>query len=138
MYTPLSNKVYSSLLRYSKSPFFEKVRLLLKKEMTAAKVSGKVVGRSKHLYGIYKKMEQQKLDFKDLYDLTGVRVQTTSLKDCYAVLGLVHSLWKPIPGRFKDYIAMPKSNLYQSYENVYFSQIKLLLTAPMASGGSGS
>jgi len=94
--------------------YVEKVRALLENELMIAEVPGKVVGRSKHSYSIYKKMEQQKLDFKDLYDLTGLRVQTTSLKDCYAVLGLVHSLWKPIPGRFKDYIAMPKPNLYQS------------------------
>ncbi|SVD94017.1 uncharacterized protein METZ01_LOCUS446871, partial [marine metagenome] len=72
--------------------YVEKVCALLKNELTAAEVPGKVVGRSKHFYGIYKKMEQQELDFKDLYDLTGVRVQTTSLKDCYAVLGLIHSL----------------------------------------------
>ena len=94
--------------------YVEKVRSLLENELMTAGVPGKVIGRSKHLYSIYKKMEQQKLDFKDLYDLAGVRVQTTSLKDCYAVLGLVHSLWKPIPGRFKDYIAMPKPNMYQS------------------------
>lgn len=94
--------------------YVEKVRALLENELTIAKVPGKVFGRSKHLYGIYKKMEQQKLSFKDLYDLNGIRVQTTSLKDCYAVLGLVHSLWKPIPGRFRDYIAMPKPNMYQS------------------------
>ena len=94
--------------------YVEKVRAILEKELMVSGITGKVVGRSKHLYGIHKKMEQQGIEFDDLYDLTGLRILTTSLKDCYAVLGQVHSLWKPIPGRFKDYIAMPKPNLYQS------------------------
>jgi len=94
--------------------YVEKVRVLLENELKDTDIAGNVVGRSKHIYSIYKKMKQQKLDFKDLYDLIGVRVLTNSLKDCYAVLGLVHSLWKPIPGRFKDYVAMPKPNMYQS------------------------
>ncbi len=94
--------------------YVKKVRVLLENELKDADIAGNVVGRSKHIYSIYKKMKQQKLDFKDLYDLIGVRVLTNSLKDCYAVLGLVHSLWKPIPGRFKDYVAMPKPNMYQS------------------------
>ena len=94
--------------------YVEKVRTILENELMASGIGGKVGGRSKHLYGIYKKMQQQGIGFNDLYDLTGLRILTTSLKDCYSVLGQVHSLWKPIPGRFKDYIAMPKPNLYQS------------------------
>ncbi|SVD91581.1 uncharacterized protein METZ01_LOCUS444435, partial [marine metagenome] len=94
--------------------YVEKVRAILEEELIASGVVGKVLGRSKHLYSIYKKMQQQGIRFNDLYDLTGLRILTNSLKDCYAVLGQVHSLWKPIPGRFKDYIAMPKANLYQS------------------------
>lgn len=94
--------------------YVEKVRAMLENELKASEIFGKVLGRSKHLFSIYKKMKQQSLDFKDLYDLIGVRALTTSVKDCYAILGLVHSLWKPIPGRFKDYIAMPKPNRYQS------------------------
>ncbi|MBT3515513.1 MAG: bifunctional (p)ppGpp synthetase/guanosine-3',5'-bis(diphosphate) 3'-pyrophosphohydrolase [Nitrospina sp.] len=94
--------------------YVQKVRTILEKELMASGITGKVVGRSKHLYGIYKKMQQQGIGFHDLYDLTGLRILTTSLKDCYSVLGQVHSLWKPIPGRFKDYIAMPKPNLYRS------------------------
>jgi len=94
--------------------YVKKAQAILENELMASGIIGKVVGRSKHLYGIHKKMEQQGIEFNDLYDLTGLRILTTSLKDCYSVLGQVHSLWKPIPGRFKDYIAMPKPNLYQS------------------------
>ena len=94
--------------------YVENVCSIINKELSESGLVGDVAGRSKHIYSIYRKMVVQNIDFEDVYDLIGVRVLTDSVKDCYAVLGLIHSLWKPIPGRFKDYIAMPKPNLYKS------------------------
>lgn len=75
---------------------------------------GQVLGRSKHLFGIYQKMERQGIPFEEVYDLAAIRIITDTKMNCYAVLGMIHSLWRPVPGRFKDYIGVPKSNGYQS------------------------
>ena len=87
---------------------------LIKSRLQEFNLTAEVQGRSKHLYSIYKKMEVQHLDFDQIFDLVGFRVIVENLKDCYEALGIIHLLWKPVPGRFKDYIAMPKGNMYRS------------------------
>ena len=83
-------------------------------DLKAAKIRATVTGRPKHYYSIYQKMIVRGRDFADIYDLVGIRVTVDSVRDCYATLGTVHALWSPVPGRFKDFIAMPKFNMYQS------------------------
>ncbi len=83
-------------------------------DLKAAKIRATVTGRPKHYYSIYQKMIVRGRDFTDIYDLVGIRVLVDDVRDCYAALGTIHALWSPLPGRFKDYIAMPKFNMYQS------------------------
>jgi len=87
---------------------------LTQKALTEAGLAGQVEGRPKHLYSIYQKMERRSVSFDEIYDLTAIRIVTDSKINCYVILGLIHSIWPPVPSRFKDYIATPRSNLYQS------------------------
>ena len=94
--------------------YIQEVRGLVEKALAENGLVGAVNGRPKHLYGIYQKMKKQSISFEEVYDLTALRIITDTKMTCYALLGIIHSLWRPLPGRFKDYIAIPKSNLYQS------------------------
>lgn len=100
--------------RREREEYLEKVISILHGEMDKIGVGSQIMGRPKHLYSIYQKMSKKGKGFSEIYDLIAVRIITTSVKDCYSALGAVHSLWHPMPGRFKDYIAMPKFNMYQS------------------------
>ncbi|MFM8552273.1 MAG: RelA/SpoT family protein [Nitrospiraceae bacterium] len=116
----LKPDAYSALkLRVAKrdedrQQYIEEVIRVVRQSLAEAGLKGEVQGRPKHLYGIYQKMERQSISFEEVYDLTAIRIITDTKMNCYALLGLIHSLWRPVPGRFKDYIAIPKSNLYQS------------------------
>jgi GTP pyrophosphokinase len=92
----------------------EEAMAVLRQRLAQQGIEAEVSGRAKHLYSIYQKMKQSQKTFEEIYDLVAIRVLVESVRDCYAALGLVHEMWKPLPGRFKDYVAMPKSNLYQS------------------------
>ncbi|MGI6540378.1 MAG: RelA/SpoT family protein [Bacillota bacterium] len=100
--------------RQEREGYIEEARETLEAALTEIGISAEIQGRPKHFYSIYRKMEKQGKDFSEIWDLMGLRVIVGTLRECYAVLGAVHSIWKPIPGRFKDYVAMPKSNMYQS------------------------
>jgi len=94
--------------------FVQHVIDLVNEDLKASRIKGKVVGRPKQYYSIYQKMIVRGREFDEIYDLVGIRVLVSTVRDCYAVLGSIHARWNPIPGRFKDYIATPKFNLYQS------------------------
>ncbi|WP_403024871.1 RelA/SpoT family protein [Salinibacterium sp. GXW1014] len=94
--------------------FVHQVIEAVTEDLKAARIKGKVVGRPKQYYSIYQKMILRGREFDEIYDLVGIRVLVSTVRDCYAVLGSIHARWTPIPGRFKDYIATPKFNLYQS------------------------
>ncbi len=100
--------------KMEREKYIQEVSSLISDKLSSYGLKGRVSGRPKHFYSIYKKMKSQNLQFEQVYDVIAFRMILQTVKDCYEALGIIHSLWKPVPGRFKDYIAMPKANGYQS------------------------
>ena len=98
--------------RLEREADINQVIAILQRKLSEVGIDSQIRGRPKHFYSIWKKMHDQGREFDEIYDLTAVRAITASVRDCYGALGVIHSLWKPVPGRFKDFIAMPKVNMY--------------------------
>ncbi|WP_449619060.1 RelA/SpoT family protein [Spongisporangium articulatum] len=119
-FATLYPKVFDEIVRLvaerapAREDYLAQVRDQVRLDLRQGKIRCEVTGRPKHYYSVYQKMIVRGRDFADIYDLVGVRVLVDSVRDCYAVLGALHARWNPVPGRFKDYIAMPKFNMYQS------------------------
>ena len=119
-FSVLYPKVYEEIVNLvsqrapQREQFIESIINEIEDDLRESKIKGTVAGRPKQYYSIYQKMVVRGREFDDIYDLVGIRVLVSSIRDCYAVLGAIHARWNPVPGRFKDYIAMPKFNLYQS------------------------
>ncbi len=113
-------KMYDEIVRLvadrapKRDEFLDQVTDMVQGDLHSARIKATVTGRPKHYYSVYQKMIVRGRDFTEIYDLVGIRVLVESVRDCYAALGTIHARWNPVPGRFKDYIAMPKFNMYQS------------------------
>ncbi|MBI4654009.1 MAG: bifunctional (p)ppGpp synthetase/guanosine-3',5'-bis(diphosphate) 3'-pyrophosphohydrolase [Nitrospirae bacterium] len=112
IYEELIHKVAKK--REEQKSYLNEVIKIIHDNLFDTGIPGRVVGRVKHYYGIYQKIQKQEIPFEQVYDVLALRVITDTQANCYAILGLIHSLWTPVPGRFKDYVGSPKSNLYQS------------------------
>lgn len=112
VFRELSEK--TSRKKQERSTYIADVKRNIQEKLAEHDIRGDISGRFKHLYSVYQKMQRQDIEFEQVYDLIAFRVLVDSVRDCYAVLGIIHAAWKPVPGRFKDYIAMPKANMYQS------------------------
>ena len=119
VYYELAEKIV--LRKDAREAFVEGIVQEVKSHMDSAEIEAKVDGRVKHFFSIYKKMVNQDKTLEQIYDLFAVRIIVETVKDCYAALGVIHEMYKPIPGRFKDYIAMPKPNMYQSLHTTLIS-----------------
>jgi len=116
----LKPKVYEAIekkileIKAEKDKYINEVIKILRRNLNYHHIEGKIYGRLKHIYSIYKKIQQKNVDISQIYDILAFRIIVKTVPECYQVLGIIHSIWKPVPGRFKDFIAMPKSNMYQS------------------------
>ena len=120
----LEPKIYNDLAKKvakkneDRKAYINEVNSIISKKLVEYNLKDRIEGRSKHLFSIYQKMKRQNIDFDQVFDLIAFRIVLDTVKECYEALGIIHSIWKPVPGRFKDYIAMPKANMYQSLHTI--------------------